>query len=85
MATEYRKDETSEAMLKVAKGNVQFTTSVYKVIDSCLNDGNVEGCSKPCTYVLSRIYTFMYFIVDNIVVYLIMFQKTILYFFLSCY
>jgi hypothetical protein len=48
-------DEPSEALLKVAKGSFHFTTSVYKVSDSCLNYGNVEQCSRPCTYLLSRV------------------------------
>jgi hypothetical protein len=39
-------NEPSEALLKVAKGSFRFTTSVYKVSDSCLNYGNVEGCKN---------------------------------------
>lgn len=85
MATECKKDETAGALLKVTKGSVQFTTNIYKASDSCVNYSSVEGCSKTCIYVLSRIYTSIYFIVDNIAVCLTMSHKIKLYFLLSCY
>lgn len=61
MAEGCLKDEISEAVLKVSKGSSQFTTNVYKVSVGSLNYGDVEGCGKPCSYVLSIIYDFYVF------------------------